>query len=147
MKLKFGGVKYHVNKSTLFFYRYITVAPNIANLTGIRTIRVLRALRTFSALKGKYHLTFHFEYLYRPDVYQTLDFNFAIQSLDLGPLVYSEFWATFGETFIHIRVKILYRGTDCRLNSIDQEKINFIQKEKKYIKPNLPDCMGSVYPR
>ncbi|XP_078349240.1 sodium channel protein 1 brain-like [Oculina patagonica] len=31
---------------------YITVAPNIANLTGIRTFRVLRALRTFSALKG-----------------------------------------------------------------------------------------------
>ncbi|XP_074632379.1 sodium channel protein 1 brain-like isoform X4 [Acropora palmata] len=32
--------------------RYVTVAPNIANLTGIRAVRVLRAFRTFSALKG-----------------------------------------------------------------------------------------------
>jgi len=31
---------------------YITLAPNIANLSGIRTFRVLRALRTISAIEG-----------------------------------------------------------------------------------------------
>ncbi|XP_031569259.1 sodium channel protein 60E-like, partial [Actinia tenebrosa] len=31
---------------------YVTLAPNIANFSGIRTIRVLRALRTISAMKG-----------------------------------------------------------------------------------------------
>ena len=34
--------------------RYITLAPGVlANLSGIRTFRVFRALRTISAVKGK----------------------------------------------------------------------------------------------
>ena len=39
----------------IFFFssRYITLAPGeIANLSGIRTFRVFRALRTISAVKG-----------------------------------------------------------------------------------------------
>ena len=35
--------------------RYITMAPNIANLTAIRTVRVLRALRTISVISGKFN--------------------------------------------------------------------------------------------
>ena len=46
-------VKEAPDRRNFDFFRYITMAPNIANLTGIRTIRVLRALRTISALKGK----------------------------------------------------------------------------------------------
>ncbi|PFX17439.1 Sodium channel protein type 4 subunit alpha B [Stylophora pistillata] len=32
--------------------RYVTLSPNVANFSGIRTVRVLRALRTISVLKG-----------------------------------------------------------------------------------------------
>ncbi|EDO27999.1 predicted protein, partial [Nematostella vectensis] len=31
---------------------YVTISPDVANLSGIRTFRVFRALRTISAVKG-----------------------------------------------------------------------------------------------
>ena len=37
----------------VLFFRYLTVAPAVKNFTGIRTFRVLRALRTISAVEGK----------------------------------------------------------------------------------------------
>ena len=37
----------------IFFSRYVTFSPNVANFSGIRTVRVLRALRTISVLKGE----------------------------------------------------------------------------------------------
>ena len=36
-----------------FLSRYVTFSPNVANFSGIRTVRVLRALRTISVLKGE----------------------------------------------------------------------------------------------
>ena len=36
-------------------HRYITMAPNIANFTAIRTVRVLRALRTISVISGQFN--------------------------------------------------------------------------------------------
>ena len=38
---------------TLLSCSYITMLPGVENLSGIRTFRVLRALRTISAVKGK----------------------------------------------------------------------------------------------
>ena len=37
----------------LFRCSYITMLPGVEDLSGIRTFRVLRALRTISAVKGK----------------------------------------------------------------------------------------------
>lgn len=39
-------------KLLLFCFSYLSIAPNIASFSGIRTLRVLRAFRTISALKG-----------------------------------------------------------------------------------------------
>lgn len=37
-----------------FSCSYITMLPGVEDLSGIRTFRVLRALRTISAVKGQY---------------------------------------------------------------------------------------------
>ena len=38
---------------TLLLFSYLTIVPEVSNFTGIRTFRVLRALRTISAVEGK----------------------------------------------------------------------------------------------
>lgn len=43
-----------VLKSSALISRYLTLFPSVANLSGIRTFRVLRALRTISVVEGTF---------------------------------------------------------------------------------------------
>ena len=38
----------------VMYSRYLTMAPSVANFSGIRTFRVLRALRTISVIEGSF---------------------------------------------------------------------------------------------